>query len=101
MEQKNNGKSIASLVLGIVSVVSCFFGVVAIVGVATGIVGLILAINAKKEDGKATGMTTAGLVLSIIGLAVSAIIFISCVACAGCYSAAVNSAIEGLDGLHY
>ena len=76
------GAAIASLVLGIVSVVCWFMSTLAFVGVITGIVGIVCASSAKKAgfDG---GIRTAGFVLSIIGLAGSAIIFLACVACVG------------------
>lgn len=81
MEQKSNGKAIASLVLGIISLVLIFTGYGTIVGIIAGIVGLILGINARKEN--PSGMATAGIVLSIIGLAVCAFVFVSCVICVG------------------
>ncbi|HKM35436.1 MAG TPA: DUF4190 domain-containing protein [Lachnospiraceae bacterium] len=93
MEQKTNGKAIASLVLGILSLVCIFFGYGALLGIVFGIVGLVLGINANKE-GK-TGMATAGIVMSAIGLGLCAITFIACVACVGCLGAAV-----GLDNLY-
>lgn len=82
MDNRNEGKSIASLVLGIVSLVFIFFGTFAFVGMIMAIIGLILGISAKKEnpdDGKAK----AGIVLSIIGLALCSLSFIACVICVG------------------
>ena len=81
MEQKTNGKAIASLVLGIVSVVTIFFGYGALIGIVLGVVGIIWGVMAKKEA--PSGMATAGLVLSIIAVALCAISFIACVACIG------------------
>ncbi|MCL2401421.1 MAG: DUF4190 domain-containing protein [Oscillospiraceae bacterium] len=66
---KGKPKAIASLVLGIISIV---FGWVPLLGLACGIVGLVMSSLAKK-DGCRTGMTTAGLVLSIIGVVFGAI----------------------------
>lgn len=83
MEQNpSNGKAIASLVLGIVACVCVFMGYGALFGIALGVVGLIIGINAKKES--PSGMATAGIVLSAIAIALCAIGFIACVACAGC-----------------
>lgn len=81
MGQPSNGKAIASLVCGIVSLVCLFFGYGALLGIILAIVGLVLGINAKKEA--PSGMATAGVILSIIGLASCAIIFLACVACVG------------------
>ncbi len=78
---QGNGKAIASLVLGIVAVVCVFFGYGALLGIVLGIVGLILGISAKKEN--PSGMATAGVVLSIIAIAICAVGFIACVACVG------------------
>jgi hypothetical protein len=67
-QASTNGKAVAGLVLGIVSIVFCYLGV--LIGVA----GIILSVMAGREinsqppgavPGK--GMATAGLVTSIIG----------------------------------
>lgn len=82
----NNGKAIASLVLGIVSIV--FFWAYGIIALVSGIIGLILAISARKEA-PANNMAKAGLILSIIGLGLGAIFFVSCLACAGAIASQV------------
>lgn len=90
--QKTNGKAIASMVLGILAVISIFTGAGTILGLIFGIVGIILAVNAKKEitvsgdEGK--GMATAGLVCSIIGTAIAGI----GVVCVLCVAGAVGTA---------
>lgn len=81
------GQAIASLVLGIISVVLWWFGYSAIVSVILGVIGLVLAGNAKKA-GFVGGMRTAGFVLSLIGLIGGAIVLVACVACAGALAAA-------------
>ena len=58
------------------------FGVTAFLSLVLGIVGLVLASNAKKA-GYNDGLRTAGFVLSLIGTIFGALIFVSCVACAG------------------
>ena len=74
--------AIASMVCGIISIVFWFFGVTAFLSLVLGIVGLVLASNAKKA-GYNDGLRTAGFVLSLIGTIFGALIFVSCVACAG------------------
>jgi len=72
--------SIAAMVLGICSLV------VPYAGVATAIVGLILGVMGKKkavEVGAPTGMATAGIVMSIIGLAGAVLTVILCISCLG------------------
>ncbi len=74
--------AIASLVLGIVAtVIGVLFGGLSWIGIIVGIVGIILGALAKKKQPE-NKMGTAGIVLSIIGTALSAIILIACVACA-------------------
>lgn len=68
----SHGKAVASLVLGICSIVSWFFGLGALLGMVLGIVGLVLASQAKKA-GNIEGIRTAGFVCSLIGLIGSAI----------------------------
>lgn len=75
-EQKNNN-AVASLVLGIVSVVLAF--VYTWVGLITGIIGIVLAVKGRKIQVK-RGMATAGLVLSIIGTSLSGV-FVACALC--------------------
>lgn len=73
---ENKGLSIASLVLGILSIVSVFTGIGAILGIIFGIVGIVLGNKALKigEDGKAK----AGKVCSIIGLCLSGATILFC-----------------------
>ncbi|MCD8331939.1 MAG: hypothetical protein LUB63_05350 [Oscillospiraceae bacterium] len=88
MDENNNmnndvpgkGAATGSLVCGIISVVIAWFGWGAIAGIVVGIIGLVMATNAKKA-GFDSGMRTAGFVLSLIGLILSAVVFVSCVAC--------------------
>lgn len=71
------------------------FGVTSILSLVLGVVGLVLASNSKKAgfDG---GLRTAGFVLSIIGTVFGALIFVSCIACAGVLGAAGGlSALSG------
>ena len=91
-EKKSNGFAIASLVLGIVSVVFSFIGLSVPFGLVLGIVGIILGVNAKKKN--PSGMATAGLVLSIIGTILCALIFIACVALVGVGASIYGSALS-------
>lgn len=74
-----NGLAIASLVLGILSLLFIFFGYGALLGILFGIAGIITGIMSRKES--SSGMATAGIVMSIIGLAFCVVAFIACVAC--------------------
>lgn len=76
--------AVASLVLGIVSIVvavfSGFFG--GWFGAVLGIIGVVLgAIGTRNEEKR--GMATAGLVCSIIGTALSLIMYVACASCVG------------------
>ncbi len=82
-----NGLAIASLVLGIVSVVFSFIYVW--IGLIAGVVGIVLAVKGRPSEKKS--FATAGLVLSIIGTALSGI-FIACALCViGTASSVVNN----------
>ena len=80
--------AVASLVLGIVSIVFSFIGL-GIFGLIPGIVGIILGIIAKKKA--PSGMATAGLVCSIIGVALTLLMLIACAACFGNAACALSS----------
>ena len=96
---QNNGKtlSIVSLILGIASIVLAWFYMINIAALVSGIVGIILAAKGKKglqASGEPTGMATAGLVLSIIGLVLPIIGFFTCTLCVLCVASAANSSTE-------
>ncbi len=80
--------AVASLVLGIISVVFPFIGL-GLIGLIVGIVGLILGIIAKKKA--PSGMATAGLVLSIVGVSLTLLVLIACAACYGKAACALAS----------
>ncbi len=73
--------AIASLVLGICALVFPFIGL-GYVSVLVGIVGVILGALGKKNVEK-QGMATAGLVMSIIAVALGLVSWIACAACVG------------------
>ena len=78
--------AVASLILGILSLLLMwipFFGLVAIL---TSILGIILGVVGKKqlvEREEPTGMATAGIVMSIIALILSVVFTLLCAACIG------------------
>ena len=103
------GAGIASLIFGIISVVTCWFGawgacvgqiagavgengasatgyIIAFIPIVLGLLGLILSIMAKKSakavGASAGGVSTVGLVFSIIGLVLSLVFFIACMVAA-------------------
>lgn len=67
-KHKSNSLGIASLVLGIVSIVFCW---VPLLGLASGIVGIVCA--SKQRKIYPNGITSGGLVTSIIGVIFSAL----------------------------
>ena len=75
--------SIAGLVLGFLS------GVFSIIGLPVSIIGLALAVKAGKNaraQGLPTGVATAGMVVGIIAVVISAITFFTCGICILCAS---------------
>lgn len=85
-EQPGKGKATASMILGIVTLVCIFFGYGALLGIITGIIGLILGIQSKKQA--PSGMATAGIVMSAIGLGLCLLAFVACVLCVGAFASA-------------
>lgn len=85
-EESVKNMATASLVLGIVGVVTCWFGLLSILGFAASIVGLVLAVKARKVA--KTNISTAGLVLSIIGTCLGGLGIV----CSICAVALVGSA---------
>lgn len=73
---------VASLVLGIISIVAACFGLGVPFGAILGLIGVILGAVGRKNPEKA-GISTGGLVCSIIGLVLSLVFFIACASCLG------------------
>lgn len=96
--QKSNGKAIASLVLSIISLVCIFFSwslVMGLIGIVCSVIGLVLGIMANKEN--KSGMATAGIVMSAIGLGLCALSLIACIACVSACNGAATSFYEGFN----
>lgn len=74
--------SIASLILGICSIVAAVFGLGFPIGAIAGIVGIIMGIYGKKDPEKA-GMAKAGFICSIIGTILSLLFVVLCASCLG------------------
>ena len=67
-----NGKAIASFVLGLISVIGCgYTGFLGIIGI---ILSAVAKKNIKQRGDNGGGLATAGLVLSIIGVALFVIV---------------------------
>lgn len=100
-----NGKglAVAGLVCGILSIVLAWVvGVVNIVAVILGIVGIILSVLGSKNlrtTGAPTGIATAGLVLSIIGTVLSAILLVACTVPVLCVANELGDAADELNDL--
>jgi membrane-bound ClpP family serine protease len=89
--------AIAALILGIASLVFAFIPGINIVGVIIGVVGIILgaiAMKKLKEAKQPNGMAKAGLIMSIAGVALGLILWISCMVCASAYSKAIQSELS-------
>lgn len=71
--KKNNGMAITSLVLGIMSCILCFSPMYSII---TGLFGFILAIISLVQKRIGSGLATAGMITSVIGIILGGIFFI-------------------------
>ncbi len=88
--------AVASLVLGIVSLVFMFIPGIGSIAPILAIIGIVLSVLGKKQlaaTGQPTGVATAGLVCSIIGLVISGIFTLIC---AGCESFVENTIEDAL-----
>lgn len=105
------GMSVAGLVLGILGLVGGFIPVVNYFTTVCAILGLIFACLGRKKSklatGSASGIATAGLVLSIIGTSFAALGLLCTIACLGSLGCAANELansgadiLEGLEGLY-
>ena len=73
---------VASLVLGIISVVlALLFSGFGWLAAILGLVGIVLGSSARKKG--QGGIATAGLVLSIIGLVLGLLMYVACAALVG------------------
>ncbi|NVK63778.1 MAG: DUF4190 domain-containing protein [Flavobacteriales bacterium] len=89
--QKKNGLALASMILGIISIVLGFFG---LLGIIVGIVAVILAVVAKnqiKADPSmagSAGQAKGGLIMGIIGAVVGLVMILLTI---WLFTAAANS----------
>ena len=84
MNPTSNPKAIASLTLGILSMVFGLIGwypipIGTVIGIVMSIVGLVMGISANKKA--KSGMGIAGIVLSAIGLGLCIVCLVACAAC--------------------
>ena len=90
------GKAVAGLVLGIVSLVFGFLGTwFSVLALPMAIVGLVLSVSGGKQlkaAGQPAGVATAGLVLGIIAVVLTAIFFFTCGICTICVAAELGAA---------
>lgn len=75
---------VASLVLGIISIIIGLFsgGGLGWLGAVAGIIGIILGVQGKKKA-EYQGVSSAGLICSIIGTALCMLMYVACIACVG------------------
>lgn len=85
------GQAVAGLVMTIVGIVLSFLsGIFSVIALPVSIVGLVLAVSGRKKlqaNNLPSGIGTAGLVLGIIAVVISAICFFTCGICILCASA--------------
>lgn len=72
MNQTPSGMSIASLILGILSLLLCCIGIGGILGIIGFILGLVVLVNKKSG----TGLAITGIITSILGMLLSFIVVV-------------------------
>lgn len=84
---------IASLVLGIVSLVcGLFLAGFQWVGAIVAIIGIVLGALARKKP-ETKGIATAGMVCSIIGFVLCVVLYIACAACVSGVARSIRNAM--------
>jgi hypothetical protein len=99
-DDPGKGLNIASMVLGIISLVLMFWA--GGIGVIPAIIGLVLGVVGKdksREVGAPTGMATAGIVCSIVALVTNIAVTILCLGCLGCVGSAIRGGLSGLNNM--
>ena len=71
MEQNKNVMNVASLVLGIISIVTALFWYIAL---PSGILAIIFGVKSAKKNGSKLGKS--GMITGIIGLAITLFLYI-------------------------
>jgi hypothetical protein len=91
------GKAVAGLILSIVAIIFSFLGTFfSIAALPMAIVGLVLSVSGRRkliENKQPAGVGTAGLVLGIIAVVLSAIFFFTCGICTLCAAGTVMSGL--------
>ena len=96
MNQDDHGRAVASLVLGIVSIVCYLFSVIGgVIGLACGIIAIILG-NKVRKNGP-NGLATAGFVCGIVGTVLCALMVVACTCLFGTAVNVVNSLPYSLE----
>lgn len=96
--KKASGLAIASMVLGIISIVSSFF----VVGLIFGIVAIVLFAVARKKHGK-SGIGLAGLITGIVGSVLSLIwtLLFGAIVVGAIAAEEQGLLVQDEDGIHY
>lgn len=100
-EPRTSMMAVASLVLGILSMVTCCVGIGAITGVpAAGLgIGSLLVMNSKRGALSGRGMAISGIVMGTIGLFASIVVWIGVATYVNGISTVVTPAINGAEAL--
>ena len=78
--QPGNDLALGSMIVGIVGLLISFLPGIGFIGGIMGVVGIVLSVSAKGKGFKG-GIAIAGLVTSIIAIAIVALKIVSCMAC--------------------
>lgn len=78
MEEEKKNLSTAALIVGIVAVLLSLRYI--LLGIATGIVGIVISVNARKNEPAGNNMATAGMICSIVATVIAGIRFLALIA---------------------
>ena len=93
---RGGNMAVAALVLGILSLITCWFGAVGWIGCICGVLAIVLGVLGQKKEPEKKGMAKAGMIMGIVALAIGIIMTIACIACIGAVGTAINQAAPDL-----
>lgn len=71
---QGNGKAIAGMVLGILSIVFCWLTFLDLLLIVPGVVFSLLGLSASKQRGRGRGQAIAGLACTVVGLVLAVVV---------------------------
>jgi hypothetical protein len=76
VRRKTNGFEIASMVMGILSIITCCFGIFSL---PLGALGILFALLSRRKGSSMSGLSITGIVTSVIGMLLGILIILGAI----------------------